>query len=394
MKGLKSGRGARRTPYKTKVKRNAFNIACCTLNLINTKEMSATVNSERVNINQLFEPFTLNASLQLKNRILMAPMTRCMAGEGLVPTEASAAYYARRAESGLIVTEATIIRPDGQGYIDTPGIYSEAQIKGWQHVTDSVHAAGGKIMSQLWHCGRVAHSHFSGSAVLAPSACKLEGTVPRLRELEYEMPVPATTDDIAQLVKDYRQAAENAMQAGFDGVEIHAANGYLLDQFLHYDTNKREDDFGGNAAAMARFPLQVIDSIIESIGSERVGLRLSPAAYFNMAPDPRDREVFDYLLAELDKRSLAYLHAGVFDDSLEYDLLGGRVTDYMRSKSKHTLVGVGSYTPETAAEAIAAERFDLVAIGRLFIANPDFIRQVQAGEPLQSYSETMLETLD
>ncbi|BDX07158.1 alkene reductase [Planctobacterium marinum] len=342
----------------------------------------------------LFQPFALNQAIKLQNRIAMAPLTRCMADDELVPTQLSVDYYARRADTGLIITEATIIRPDGQGYPNTPGIFSQAQIDGWKKVTEAVHAKGGTIFLQLWHCGRVSHPFFyKGEHVLAPSAEKVEGTVPRMRELEYQVPKPATKEEIAQLVADYATAAKNAIQAGFDGVEIHGANGYLLDQFLHHDANKRDDEFGGSPENMARFPLQVVDAIIERIGAERTALRVSPGAYFNMQGHQEDRAVFEFLLKELNKRDLAYLHLGLFDDSMQFDYLDGSATDFVRKHYDKTLMGVGGYSAETGSEAIAQERFDLLAIGRPFIANPDYIAKVKSGESLTEYNETMLAEL-
>ncbi len=342
----------------------------------------------------LFQPYTLNDTLTLNNRILMAPLTRCMAGPGLVPTDAMEAYYARRADAGLIISEATIIRPDGQGYPNTPGIYTPEQIEGWSRVARRVHDAGGKMFLQLWHTGRVAHSHFSGKPPVAPSAIAAEGSVPRMRELTYETPHALTAEEISTLVNDYAQAAVNAIaDAGFDGVEIHGANGYLIDQFLHHSTNQRTDDWGGSPENMARFALQVVDAIASRVGADRTGIRLSPGAYFNLTGDPRDRAVFDYLLPELEKRRLAYVHLGIFDDSMTFDYLGGRASDYLREHYQGTLVGVGGYTAESAAQAIAAGRFDLVAIGRPFIANPDYIRRIRKGEPLREYDESMLAEL-
>lgn len=343
---------------------------------------------------KLFESFQLNSTITLQNHILMAPLTRCMADDELVPTDAMVEYYARRAKSGLIISEATIIRPDGQGYPNTPGIYTPEQIQGWRKVTDAVHAKGGKIFVQLWHTGRVAHPYFwGGEHVLAPSAIAVEGTVPRMRELSYVVPKPASKDEISQLVEDFAQAASNAIDAGFDGVEIHGANGYLIDQFLHYSSNTREDEFGGNAENMARFPLAVLDAISARIGEDRTALRVSPAAYFNIDSDPRDRAVFDYFLAELDKRDIAYLHIGIFDDSTEFDYLDGTPTAYLRKHYGKTLVGNGSYSAESGSAAIKAGKFDLVAIGRPFIANPDYVERVESGETLKEYSEEMLSTL-
>ena len=192
----------------------------------------------------LLTPYRLNDTIELKNRVLMAPLTRCMADENLVPTQDMVEYYARRADTGLIISEATIIRPDGQGYPTTPGLFTREQIQGWKKVTDAVHANGGKMFAQLWHVGRVAHPHFFDGEVLAPSAIGVEGSVPRMRELTYITPKAATTDDIKSLIADFAKAAENAIEAGFDGVEIHGANGYLIDQFLHYEANVREDEYG------------------------------------------------------------------------------------------------------------------------------------------------------
>lgn len=342
----------------------------------------------------LFEQYQLNDTITLNNRILMAPLTRCMADADLVPTDDMVAYYARRAEAGLIIAEATIIRPDGQGYPNTPGIYTQAQIAGWRKVTDAVHANGGKIFLQLWHTGRVAHPHFFGGGdVLAPSAEKVEGSVPRMRELTYVTPKPASLEDIKGLISDYAKAAENAIEAGFDGVEIHGANGYLIDAFLHHDSNRRTDEYGVTPANMSRFALEVVDAVIARIGKDRTGLRISPGAYFNMAADQRDRAVFDYFLPELELRDIAFLHIGIFDDSMQFDYLDGSASSYVRAHYGKTLVGVGSYSAETASDAIAADKFDLIAIGRPFIANPDYVARVRDGAELVPYSDEMLATL-
>lgn len=342
----------------------------------------------------LFQPYKLNDKITLKNRIVMAPLTRCMADDDLVPTDAIVQYYAKRAEAGLIISEATIIRPDGQGYPNTPGLFTQAQIDGWKKVTTAVHDNGGKIFAQLWHTGRVAHPEFfGGEYVLAPTAVAFDGTVPRRRDLVYTVPKAATQEEIAQLVNDYAQAAENAITAGFDGVEIHGANGYLIDQFLHYDTNHRQDEYGETPENMARFPLQVIDAVIARIGNELTGLRLSPGGYAHLAADERDRQVFDYLLAEVEKRDLAYLHEGMFDDSMEFDFLGGRVSHYLRENYSKTLMAVGGYTAETGAVAIANQKFDLLAIGRPFIADADYVSRVKEARALTEYDASMLDQL-
>jgi 2,4-dienoyl-CoA reductase-like NADH-dependent reductase (Old Yellow Enzyme family) len=350
-------------------------------------------------ISNLFQPYSLNNTLTLNNRILMAPLTRCMADENLVPTVTMAEYYGRRAEAGLIISEAVIIRPDGQGAPNTPGIFSAEQINGWKLVTKTVHENGGKIFAQLWHNGRVAHPYFfeknnnGSSDVLAPSSVAVEGSVPRMRELTYKTPKAVTQQDIEKLVIDFAQAANNAIEAGFDGVEIHGANGYLIDQFLHHDSNRRSDEYGETPENMSRFPLAVVDAIIESIGKDRTALRISPGAYFNMAGDVKDRQVFDYFLSELEQRDLAYLHVGIFDDAMEFDYLEGQASSYIRANYNKTLVGVGSYTPCSASTAIGNNKFDLVAIGRPFIANADYVARVKTGGQLVEYSNEMLDEL-
>lgn len=342
----------------------------------------------------LLQPFALNDTIELNNRIVMAPLTRCMADDELVPTQTMADYYAKRADSGLIISEGTIIRADGQGYPNTPGLFSDAQIAGWKKVTDAVHANGGKIFAQLWHTGRTAHPHFfEGDFVLAPSAIAVEGTVPRMRDLNYITPKAATVEELEQLVIDFAKAAENAIIAGFDGVEVHGANGYLVDQFLHYSANQRDDKYGGTPQNMSRFPLAVMDAIADSIGWDKTALRISPGAYFNMEGDVRDGAVFKYFLAELEKRKLAYLHLGLFDDTMEFDYLDGNATDFVRKHYTKTLMGVGGYTAETGSEAINNDRFDLLAIGRPFIANPDYITKLQLGLSLTEYSDDMLAQL-
>jgi len=342
----------------------------------------------------LLTPYRLNDTIELKNRVLMAPLTRCMADENLVPTQDMVEYYARRAGTGLIISEATIIRPDGQGYPTTPGLFTREQIQGWKKVTDAVHANGGKMFAQLWHVGRVAHPHFFDGEVLAPSAIGVEGSVPRMRELTYITPKAATIDDIKSLIADFAKAAENAIEAGFDGVEIHGANGYLIDQFLHYEANVREDEYGQTPQNMARFALEVTDAVIAAVGNERTALRVTPGAYFNMSEDNRDKAVFDYLLPELEKRNLAYLHGGIFDDSTTFESLEGKTTsEFLRAGYKGTLVGVGSYSFESAKAAINEGKFDLIAIGRPLIANPDYISKVTNGEELVPYSDEMLAEL-
>lgn len=342
----------------------------------------------------LFSPLQLNDTLTLPNRIAMAPLTRCMAGPGLVPTDDMAAYYARRADVGLIISEATIIRADAQGYPNVPGIWSTAQIEGWQKVTDAVHNNGGLMFCQLWHVGRVSHQVFHGTRPVSASAIGLNERIPRMPGLSYPVPRALAEGEIEQLIEDYATAAANARSAGFDGVEIHGANGYLLDQFLHHASNHRDDAFGGSAENMVRFPLAVVDAVIAAIGADRVGLRLSPGAYAHMTEDPRDQAVFELLLSELNTRNLAYLHVGIFDDSMTFESLDGmRASEFLRRHYSGTFMGCGSYTEKYADAGIQSGQFDLAAIGRPLIANPDYVQRIQQGEPLVEYDAEMLKTL-
>ena len=357
-----------------------------------TQKKSISTNLNKVD--GLFEPWTLNKTLNLKNRIVMAPMTRCLADDNLVPTTDMANYYERRADAGLIITEATVIRTDGQGYPNTPGIYSLAQIEGWKQVTKKVHANGGKIFLQLFHAGRVSHPvYLKGELPIAPSSIALEGIVSRTDGLHYPEPRALTIDEIQPLVDSFAQAAKNAMQAGFDGVEIHAANGYIIDQFLHWQSNRRTDKYGSTPENMTLFALQVVDSVINAIGADRVGIRLSPAAYLHIDHHQDDIQVFRYLLPQLEQRGLAYLHTGMFDDSLRFDDLGGNVTSFLRKHYKGSIIASGSYSAKDAVKSISKDLFNLIAFGRSFIANPDLIHKIKSGEELVKYDESMLTTL-
>lgn len=342
----------------------------------------------------LFASYQLG-DLQLRNSIVMAPLTRCKADDDLVPTEAMAAYYGKRAGAGFIIAEATIVLPNGQGYPNTPGIFSPEQIAGWRRVTDCVHENGGKMFLQLWHVGRVSHSSYLGGELpVAPSAVPMKGRIPRTDDLQYETPRALETEEISDYANAYAQGATNAIEAGFDGVEIHGANGYLIDQFLHEQTNTRTDQYGGSPENRARFALEVVDAVATKIPSNRVGIRLSPAGHFNdIESRTSDADTFHYLLKELGSRNLAYVHSGIFDDSAEFDFLGGRVTEFLRKHYTSTVIGNGNYTPETAQAALQSEKFDLVALGRPFIANPDLVSRLENGLELVSYDESMLDEL-
>lgn len=337
-------------------------------------------------LEHLFSSYNLNG-LELKNRIVMAPLTRCNANEKLEVTDTIATYYARRADAGLIITEATQISPDAQGYPNTPGIYNEGQVEAWKKVTDAVHEKGGKIFLQIWHCGRISHSFFHGTQPIAPSAIALEGTLPLMRHLSYEEPRAMTEEDIHTVIENFAKAARNAKRAGFDGVEIHGANSYLLDQFMHYCTNQRDDKWGGSPENMARIVLEVIKATKQEI--EHVGIRLSPATYVNMEHDPRDVAVYEYALAQLEQSGVDYVHTGILYDN-EYDYLGGSVTSFLRKHYKGTVIGCGGYSPEAADKLVEEKGANLVAIARPFIANADYVERVRNGKPLVEYDDAML----
>lgn len=339
----------------------------------------------------LFNPITLADDLILNNRLVMAPMTRSMATDELLPTDAMAQYYGRRADIGLIIAEATIISPQAQGYPNTAGLFNQAQIDGWKKVTDRVHQNGGKIFAQLWHCGRVSHPFYlNGEKPLAPSAAALSGHVPRGNGLKYGMPQAMSEAEIVQTISDFAQAAANAHKAGFDGVELHGANGYLIDQFLHWETNQRTDMWGGNPTKMARFLFEVINAVKQEI--QHVALRLSPVGYSHMEANPEDKLISDYVLQQLNQYSLTYIHTGANND-LPVDYIGGTVTQYIRRLYKGTVIACGSYTPESARETLLSGDADLIAIGRPLIANPDYLEKLVRNQPLVPFHGDMLNTL-
>ena len=350
------------------------------------------------NSNPLFQPYKLNANITLKNRVVMAPMTRSMADDNLVPTEDMAAYYGRRADAGLIITEATLIAQEGQGYPNGPGLYTEEQINGWKEVTKRVHNNGGLIFAQIWHTGRVSHSiYHNGEVPIAPSAVALKGRVVMTDGLEYETPRPMTQDDIDRVIALFKTAADNAMKAGFDGIEIHGANGYLVDQFLHWSSNKRTDAYGGNPENMCRFLFEVLDAIKEVVPENKIGLRLSPHAGLNeewnvMGHDERDRVVFEYLLEKLNERELAYIHKGMYDDYV-VPHLEGTTTQFIRKHYQGNIIACGGYNAETGLEVIEKGEADLIAIGRPFIANHDLIKRLTNNEPVEQYEDSMLAKL-
>ncbi len=327
----------------------------------------------------LFQPLTLG-DLTLPNRIIMAPLTRSRAANpGRVPNDLMVEYYRQRASAGLILTEATAVTPMGVGYADTPGIWSDEQVAGWQKITQAVHTAGGRIFLQLWHVGRISHPLFlNGETPVAPSAIKPKGHVSLVRPItEYVTPRALETDEIAGIVEAYRLGAENAKKAGFDGVEIHGANGYLLDQFLQDSTNKRTDRYGGSIENRARLMLEVTDAAIGVWGKDRVGMHLAPRMDSHDMGDSTPRETFGYVARELGKRGIAFIcareHAG--DDS---------IGPFLKKEFGGLFIANEQFTRETAEAAMATGTADAVAFGKLIIANPDLVERFAAHAPLNT----------
>jgi N-ethylmaleimide reductase len=328
----------------------------------------------------LLSPYRLG-DLDLKNRMVMAPMTRSRALPGNVPNPLAETYYAQRASAGLIVTEASQVSPQGQGYIRTPGIHSGEQVEGWQKITRAVHKAGGKIFLQLWHVGRISHPDFhSGALPVAPSAIAAEGEVFTERGPQ-KMVTPRALEiqELPGIVQQFRRGATNAKDAGFDGVELHGANGYLLDQFTRDGTNKRTDIYGGSIENRARLPLEVTDAVIDVWGHDRVGYRISPNGPSNSMSDSDPVSTFSYLTEQLDARKIAYLH--VVDPA---SAGAARITPILRKKFRGTYVVNGGFTADAANGAIAKGETDLVAFGVPFLANPDLPHRFATDAPLNA----------
>ncbi|WP_455923914.1 alkene reductase [Pseudomonas putida] len=324
----------------------------------------------------IFDPIKLG-DLELPNRIIMAPLTRCRADEGRVPNAMMAEYYVQRASAGLILSEATSVTPMGVGYPDTPGIWSNDQVRGWTNVTKAIHGAGGRIFLQLWHVGRISHeSYLNGETPVAPSAIKPAGHVSLVRPIaEFPTPRALETAEIADIVDAYRQGAENAKAAGFDGVEVHGANGYLLDQFLQSSTNQRTDQYGGSLENRARLLLEVTDACIDVWGAGRVGVHLAPRADSHDMGDANRLETFSYVARELGKRGVAFICAREkeADDSIGAALKEAFGGPYIANER---------FTKATANAALAAGTADAVAFGIPFIANPDLVARLAADAAL------------
>ncbi len=332
----------------------------------------------------VFQPFHLH-DLTVSNRIALAPLTRGRAGVARLPNRLMAEYYAQRSSAGLIITEATTISEEANGWNESPGIYTDEMAEGWKLTTNAVHDKGGVIFLQLWHMGRASHSSFhSGRPVVAPSAIKIsEGEIHTpAGNQPHEVPRALETSEIPRVVEDYRRAAERAKGAGFDGVEIHAANGYLIDQFLQSKTNHRTDKYGGNVENRYRFLKEVVQGITTVWPAHRVGVHLAPNGTYNEMGSLDFREQFSFVAGQLDRFGLAYLHV-VDGLAFGFHKLGEPMTlAEFRKVFYGPLIGNCGYTKETAEQAIAAGHADLISIGRPYISNPDLVERFKNGWPL------------
>ncbi|WP_026354451.1 alkene reductase [Massilia niastensis] len=332
----------------------------------------------------MFDPIKVGA-LELPNRIVMAPLTRSRAvGGGRVPNALMAEYYVQRASAGLILSEATAVTPMGVGYADTPGIWSDQQVEGWKIVTDAVHQAGGRIFLQLWHVGRISDPVFlDGALPVAPSAIQPKGHVSLVRpKREYATPRALETSEIPGIVAAYRKGAENAKKAGFDGVEVHGANGYLLDQFLQDSTNQRTDQYGGPVENRARLMLEVTDACIEVWGADRVGMHLAPRRDSHDMGDSDPLATFGYVARELGKRKIAFICAR---EAIGEDRIGPQ----LKKEFGGVYIANESLTAASAEQLLTSGDADAVAFGKWFIANPDLPKRLKLGAPLnQPKAET------
>lgn len=339
----------------------------------------------------LLEPYSLG-SLTLANRVVMAPLTRNRAGAGLVPSDLAATYYAQRASAGLLITEATQVSAQAQGYQDTPGLYTQEQIDGWRKVTDAVHAKGGRIFVQLWHVGRVSHVALQpgGVAPVAPSAIRaVTKTFVNNGFADVSEPRALALNELPGIVSDFRQAAANAIAAGFDGVEIHGANGYLLEQFIKDGANQRTDAYGGSVENRARLLLEVVAAVAKEIGAERTGVRISPVSPANAISCSDPQPQYDYIAEELSALGIVYLHVvegatGGPRDVAPFDY------DALRSRFKQTYLANNGYDLALACARLAEGKADLFAFGRPFISNPDLVERLKSGAPLAALNPATL----
>lgn len=337
----------------------------------------------------LFSPLQLG-SLHVPNRVFMAPLTRCRAEPGNVPGDMNAQYYRQRASAGLIITEATSVTPRGFGYPNTPGVFTPAQVAGWKKVTDAVHAAGGRIFVQLWHVGRISHTSYQPDGRLpeAPSAIKPKGQIfTGTAMADYETPRALELSEIPGIIAEFEHGAKCAKEAGFDGVEIHNANGYLLDQFLRDGTNQRTDNYGGSIANRARLTLEVTEAVAGVWGADRVGIRFSPSGVFNDMHDSDPLATFGYVLRELAPLNLAYAHiTQVTAQDIAHGATAGVGPRELRACYPGNIVTAGGFAQETGNQALAEGWADAIAFGTSFLANPDL--------PARFVQQTVLNTPD
>jgi 2,4-dienoyl-CoA reductase-like NADH-dependent reductase (Old Yellow Enzyme family) len=328
----------------------------------------------------LFDPLRAG-DLLLPNRIVMAPLTRRRAGVTRVPNSLMAKYYEQRASAGLILSEATSVTPVGVGYADTPGIWSQEQVESWKLVTQAVHRAGGRIFLQLWHVGRVSHPMFLGGASpVAPSAIAPKGNVRLVRpETPYVVPRPLERNELPQIIEAFRLGAQHAQQAGFDGVELHAANGYLIDQFLQDSTNRRTDDYGGTVENRARLLIETVDTLISVWGAGRVAVHLAPRGDSHDMGDSDRLGTFSHVARELGRRRVAFL-------CVREHLGPDRIGPSLKSAFGGVYIVNEGFTRETAEQTLAAKEADAVAFGKLFIANPDLPRRFAGNAPLNQWN--------
>lgn len=354
-------------------------------------------------VTNLFSPVDVG-KLALKHRVVMAPLTRMRASvPGYSPNEMMAEYYAQRAsDGGLIISEATLVSEAGRGAPNTPGLYSDEQIAGWRRITEAVHAKGGLMVAQLWHMGRLSHPLYQpdGNAPAAPSEIRADVDVLLPDRTKEPCPVPREieTKEIPELIESYVQAAINAESAGFDGVEIHAANGYLLEQFLQSRSNQRIDEYGGSIENRCRLVIEITQAVGEAIGHDRTGIRLSPFGIANDSGEEDPEPLYDYLVGELDKLGLAYLHliepraSGAGQRDVDHKDVPSAARLY-RSKWRNTLITEGNFTAETASKWVEDGVADAIAFGRYFISNPDLPARIQHGHPLNPYDRSTFYTL-
>lgn len=339
----------------------------------------------------LFTPTQLG-DIKLENRIVMAPLTRSRADEMGVPAEFAADYYAQRAGAGLIITEATQASFEGMGYVRTPGLHTPEQLARWRDVVAAVHAAGSKIVTQMWHVGRIAARVNRGveADVVAPSAVPAPGQIYNDTQglIAHDVPRALATEEIGDVAREFAQGARNAIDAGFDGVEIHSANGYLLHQFLSSNVNRRDDRYGGSIENRIRMPLEVIDAVIAEVGAGRVGVRISPGHIFNDIEETDMAELYDRYIGELDKRDLAYLHVQrPTSNTLDID-----VVDMARPLFSGPIIACGGYDAETGAAVIEQGTAAAVAFGKAFISNPDLPDRIRKRAALNPLDEATLYT--